>query len=374
MASRRLVLHRLGLDRLQHRVRVELAGGGGDEHVVHVREVLAAGKGLAEGGKRERDRAADGSGEGGGPHRRQRVSRPLVRPPNRHELVLSRPPLNLSHAGLALIGDRPRLPAGLLPDPAKKNRLPNRNDRKHLVHAAPRSDTRRATRGRSRRPAALVARQGDAPEGVLHGEVDALVAHGAAVRRARRPPAGRLRSSRCQDCDTRSTSTRPAALSGPSRPANRSSCRHCRKPRPALSQALSPRGSRRLDGRRCSMQTPAVDHRVRRAPNAKILSCRPPDPLRIRSPRDLAQRALLHYPAAEAVRSHVARSERPVSDVSAPHAVVSQVFAAEAVVHDVAAVDMDHCIRGTTECDEQRRGGRDVRIRQVLSKRTQHVR
>src|SRR5829696_1320621 len=129
------VLDRLSLECLQHRVRMQLAGGGGDEHVVDVREVLAGGERLAERGERERDGAPDRSGEGGRAHGLERVAGPLVRPADRHELVLGGAPLDLRHAGFSSIGDSPRAPTRLLPNPAKQDRLPHRNDRKDLVDA-----------------------------------------------------------------------------------------------------------------------------------------------------------------------------------------------------------------------------------------------
>src|SRR5829696_7916591 len=130
-----LVLHRLGLDRLEHRVWVELAGGRGDEDVVDVREILTAGEGLAECGEGEGDGAAYRRREGGGAHGLECVRRPVVGPTDRHEPVRGGAPLDLGHAGLALARDRPGLSAALLPDAAEKDRLPDRDHRKHLVNA-----------------------------------------------------------------------------------------------------------------------------------------------------------------------------------------------------------------------------------------------
>ena len=48
---------------------MELAGGRGDQHVVDVRQILAAGEGLAKGGEGEGDGAAGLLGEDGGAHR-----------------------------------------------------------------------------------------------------------------------------------------------------------------------------------------------------------------------------------------------------------------------------------------------------------------
>ena len=74
-----LVLDRLRLNGLEDGVRVELAGSGGDENVVDVGEIPAAGKRLAERGERERNRAADRLSEGGRPHGSERVVRPALR-------------------------------------------------------------------------------------------------------------------------------------------------------------------------------------------------------------------------------------------------------------------------------------------------------
>src|SRR5215207_1167139 len=178
------ILHGLSLDRPQHGVRVELAGGGRDEHVVHVREILATGERLAKGGEGERNRATDRSGEGGGAHGLERVGGPLVGPADGHELVLSSSPFDLRHAGLALIGYGPRACTRLLPDAAEKDRLPDRHYRKDLMNAlggevgVRRSEV--VIEDRLLDHGALVARQSDAAEGVLHGQVDALVVHGAA--------------------------------------------------------------------------------------------------------------------------------------------------------------------------------------------------
>src|SRR5215217_848575 len=123
------LLDRLCRERLEHGVRMQLAGGGGDQHVVDVGEILAAGERLAEGREREGDRAADRSGEGGRAHRLERVGRPLLGPADRHELVVGGAPLDLGHAGVSAIRDGPGSPTRHLPDPPEQNRVPDRDGR-----------------------------------------------------------------------------------------------------------------------------------------------------------------------------------------------------------------------------------------------------
>jgi hypothetical protein len=110
---------------------VELARGRGDQNVVDVGEIPAAGEGLAERGERERDGAADGLSERGDPHGVERVVGPTLGPPDRHEPVVVRTPLNLEDALFALVRRRPRPTTGLLPNATEQDGLPNRNLRKH---------------------------------------------------------------------------------------------------------------------------------------------------------------------------------------------------------------------------------------------------
>src|SRR5215211_825775 len=124
-----LVFHRLGLERLEDRVWMELAGGCRHEHVVDVREVLASRERLAERGERECDGAPDRLGEDGRPHGLEGVVGPALGPPDRHEPVLGGPSLDLRLALVPLISDAPRAPTGLLPDAAEEDRLPHRHDR-----------------------------------------------------------------------------------------------------------------------------------------------------------------------------------------------------------------------------------------------------
>src|SRR4051812_37080872 len=112
---------------------MQLAGGGGDEDVVHIGEISATGERLAESGERESNRTANGLSEDGGPHRLERVVGPPLRPPDRHQPVLLRSALNLALPGLLLVRDTPRPAARLLPNPAEQNRLPNRHNRKRRL-------------------------------------------------------------------------------------------------------------------------------------------------------------------------------------------------------------------------------------------------
>ena len=114
---------------------MQLAGRGGDQHVVGHRQVLAAGEGLAEGGEGEGHGAADLLGEDGGAHGGEGVGGPGLGPAQRLEAALARPLLDLAHALVALVGPRPRVPAGVLPDAAEEDRLPDRDDGQHLVDA-----------------------------------------------------------------------------------------------------------------------------------------------------------------------------------------------------------------------------------------------
>ena len=75
---------------LEHGVGMELAGGGGDQDVVEVREVPARGEGLTKGGERVGDGTAGLLGEDGGAHGLERVGGPIVGPPDRQEPVLCR--------------------------------------------------------------------------------------------------------------------------------------------------------------------------------------------------------------------------------------------------------------------------------------------
>ena len=97
VASRRAFFDPFGLDRLEQRPRVQLAGGGGDQHVVGLGEVAAGGEGLAEGGKGEGDGAARLLGEGRDPHREERVAGPGVGPGERRQPVGGGAPLDLGH-------------------------------------------------------------------------------------------------------------------------------------------------------------------------------------------------------------------------------------------------------------------------------------
>ena len=74
------VLDDFGLDRLEQRLGVQLAGGGGDQHVVGIGEVAPGGEGLAEAGEGEGDGAPGLLGEGRGAHREQRVAGPRLGP------------------------------------------------------------------------------------------------------------------------------------------------------------------------------------------------------------------------------------------------------------------------------------------------------
>ena len=152
------VLGGLELDRLEHGVGVELAGGGGDQDVVDVPEIPAGVEGLAEGREREGDGAAGLLGEQGGAHGLERVGGPVGRPPDRQQPVLVRAPFDLAHAGVALVGDAPGAAARLLPDTAEQDRLPDRARPAAPDGDARRRARRRGSRGRSRRWAARRAR------------------------------------------------------------------------------------------------------------------------------------------------------------------------------------------------------------------------
>ena len=130
------VLDGLGLDRLEQRVGVELAGGAGDHHVVEVGEVPAGGERLPEGGEREGDRAADLLRERGRPHGPERVARPRVRPADRQQAVRSaarRSTSAMPSSRASVMAHEP--PPRLLPDAAEQDRLPDRRDRQDVVDA-----------------------------------------------------------------------------------------------------------------------------------------------------------------------------------------------------------------------------------------------
>ena len=105
---------------------MQLAGGGGDHHVVGVGEVAAGGEGLAEGGEREGDRAAGLLGEGRRPHRDERVARPGLGPDHRRQPVGGGAALDLGDSLVAAGPVRPGAAAEALEEPAEQDRLPLR--------------------------------------------------------------------------------------------------------------------------------------------------------------------------------------------------------------------------------------------------------
>ena len=122
----KLVLHRLRLDSLQHRVRVELARGGRDQHVVHVAHVPAGREHLAEAGEREGDDPAGLLGVDRGADRVEGVvlDRPALRVDDLGQSPLVRPALDLGEVGAAVLLERPGTRAGRLQDVAEGDRLP----------------------------------------------------------------------------------------------------------------------------------------------------------------------------------------------------------------------------------------------------------
>ena len=108
---------------------MELAGGGGDEDVVDVGEILAARERLPERGERVGDDAPGLLGEGTANSMALRVLfGQAVGPAEGHEAVLGGAPVDLPLVFLFGLGDSPRPPAALLPDAAEQDRLPDRND------------------------------------------------------------------------------------------------------------------------------------------------------------------------------------------------------------------------------------------------------
>src|SRR5207244_2009121 len=80
-------------------------------------------------------RAPEPSGEGGDAHREEHVARPGLRPAYRRQPVLTRPPLDLRHAGPTLVSLRPGAAAEALEETTKQDRLPDRRLGKHGVNA-----------------------------------------------------------------------------------------------------------------------------------------------------------------------------------------------------------------------------------------------
>ena len=106
---------------------MQLAGGGGDQHVVGVAQVAAGGEGLAEGGEGEGDGAAGLLGEGRDPHREQRVAGPGVGPDDRRQPVGGGAALDLGDALGSRPGPlRPGVAAEALEEAAEQDRLPLR--------------------------------------------------------------------------------------------------------------------------------------------------------------------------------------------------------------------------------------------------------
>jgi len=84
--------------RLGDRVRVQLAGGGGDRDVVGIGQVATARKRLPERGERERDRPADRLRVRRYPHRMQCVRGEGIGPANRLQRLRLGAALDLPHA------------------------------------------------------------------------------------------------------------------------------------------------------------------------------------------------------------------------------------------------------------------------------------
>src|SRR5688572_30232803 len=104
---------------------MKLAGGSGNEDVVELAEVPAAGESLAERRQGESHRATGLLSEDGGPHRLEPVVVPVVGPLDGKQLVALCPLLDLPHALGPPVRSGPRATAAALPDTAEEDGLPD---------------------------------------------------------------------------------------------------------------------------------------------------------------------------------------------------------------------------------------------------------
>jgi hypothetical protein len=131
--ARQLLAHGAQLGGLQHRGRVHLAGGRGDQDAVGIGEVTARRERLAERGERERHDATDRLRVGRDPQREVAVARPVRGPAQRLAPARRGAALDLGDVDRALL----RAAEGDLAtrEPARAHRLPLRHDPERLRDA-----------------------------------------------------------------------------------------------------------------------------------------------------------------------------------------------------------------------------------------------